>query len=227
MYTLKKAAYTTLPVMVGYIVLGMGFGIVLHDAGYGLWWALAMSLFIYAGSMQYAGVSLITAQASVLTTIAMTILVNARHMFYSIAMLGKYAETGKYKPYLIFSLTDETYSLVCDGKVPEGCDPSRFYFLVSLLNHAYWVVGTALGSILISLVSWNTTGIDFSMTALFLTTVVEQVRHAPTVFPTVTGFLVTAVCLLVCGTQFFLIPSMIGITGILLLCRKQVERHGL
>ena len=225
MFTLKKAFMTSLPVMVGYIVLGMGFGIVLHDAGYGIIWAIAMSTFIYAGSMQYAGISLITAQASILTTIAMTLLVNARHMFYAVAMLGKYKNTGKYKPYLIFSLTDETYSLVCDGNVPEGCDAGRFYFLVSLLDHFYWVIGTIVGSIFVTLVSIDTTGIDFSMTALFLVTVVNQLKTSPTSFPTIIGFVVTAICLVLFGTQVFLIPSMIGIVSILLVCRKKVEKH--
>lgn len=225
MYTFKKAFITTLPVMVGYIVLGMGFGIVAHDAGLDTGMILAMSLCIYAGSMQYAGVSLITAQAGMLTTVFMTLLVNARHMFYGIAMLDKYKDTKPYRPYLIFSLTDETYSLVCDGNAPEGCQAGKYYFFVSALDQFYWVLGTLAGTIFISFVNVDTTGIDFSMTALFLVTVVNQVKHSPTAFPSVVGAVVTVLCLMIFGTGVFLIPSMIGIIAVLLVCRKKVEAH--
>ena len=114
---LKKAFVKTLPVMAGYIVLGIGFGILLRNAGFNVGYALAMSLFIYAGSMQYVGIGLITGGASVITTIITTIMVNARHLFYSISMIDKYKNSGRYKPYLIFALTDETYSLLCDDKI--------------------------------------------------------------------------------------------------------------
>ena len=175
--------------------------------------------------MQYAGVSLITAQAGMLTTVFMTLLVNARHMFYGIAMLDKYKDTKPYRPYLIFSLTDETYSLVCDGNVPEGCQAGKYYFFVSALDQFYWVLGTLAGTIFISFVNVDTKGIDFSMTALFLVTVVNQVKHSPTAFPSVVGAVVTVLCLMIFGTGVFLIPSMIGIIAVLLVCRKKVETH--
>ena len=114
--TIRQAFYKSVPVMAGYIVLGIGFGILMRNAGYGVLWTAAMSGFIYAGSMQYVGVSLLTGGASVLTTILTTIMVNGRHLFYSISMVDKYKDAGKYKPYMIFALTDETYSLLCDGK---------------------------------------------------------------------------------------------------------------
>ena len=118
MKTVKAAFLKSLPVMAGYIILGIGFGILAHSAGYGLLWSFAMSLLIYAGSMQYVGISLMAGGASVLTVILTTVMVNARHLFYSISMLGRYQNAGRRKPYLVFSLTDETYSLLCDGKVP-------------------------------------------------------------------------------------------------------------
>ena len=145
---LKKAFVKTLPVMAGYIVLGIGFGILLRNAGFQVGYALAMSLFIYAGSMQYVGVGLLAGGASVLSAILTTVMVNARHLFYSISMIETYKDAGKYKPYMIFGLTDETYSLLCDGTAPEGVDPNRYRFLVSLLNHCYWVTGSVLGSLL-------------------------------------------------------------------------------
>ena len=117
---IRKSFITTVPVLTGYVVLGIGFGMILRSKGYGIPWAAAMSIFIYAGSMQYVGVGLLAGGASVITTVITTIMVNARHLFYSISMIDKYKNAGKYKPYMIFALTDETYSLLCDGKAPEG-----------------------------------------------------------------------------------------------------------
>ena len=129
----------TLPVMAGYLVLGIAFGILLESRGYHWVWALCMSVFIYAGSMQFAAINLLTGGASLVSAALMTLMVNARHLFYGISMLEKYRDTGAAKPYLVLSLTDETYALVC-GKVPEGAEPKAYYFYVSLLDHFYWVV---------------------------------------------------------------------------------------
>ncbi len=130
MMTAKYAFKQSVPIMAGYIVLGMGFGVLLESKGYGVLWAIAMSVFIYAGSMQYVAINLITGGASLIAAALMTLMVNARHLFYGISMLDKYKNTGKYKPYLIFALTDETYSLVCSGTIPEGVDRNKYYFLV-------------------------------------------------------------------------------------------------
>lgn len=130
----KEAFVKTLPVMAGYVVLGIGFGILLRGAGFGAWVALTMSVFIYAGSMQYVGVGLLAGGASVLSAVLTTVMVNARHLFYSVSMIEPYKGAGKYKPYMIFALTDETYSLLCDGNVPEGVDANRYRFLVSFFN---------------------------------------------------------------------------------------------
>ena len=141
---IKKAFLKSLPVLAGYVVLGIGFGILLKKAGYGALWSFAMGTFIYAGSMQFVGVGLISGGASIITTIITTFMVNARHLFYSISMIDKYKGSGKYKPYMIFALTDETYSLLCDGKTPEGEDPNLYRFLVSFFNHIYWISGCVL-----------------------------------------------------------------------------------
>ena len=172
--TVQQAFYSSVPVLAGYLILGMGFGILLRNAGYGVWWAAAMSLFIYAGSMQYVGVGLLSGGASLLTTVLTTVMVNARHLFYSISMIEPYKKTGKYKPYLIFALTDETYSLLCDGKTPDGTDENRYRFLLSLFNHSYWVAGSILGSLLGAPLPFSTEGIEFSMTALFIASFTEQ-----------------------------------------------------
>ena len=224
MKTVKAAFLKSLPVMAGYIILGIGFGILAHSAGYGLLWSFAMSLLIYAGSMQYVGISLMTGGASVLTVILTTIMVNARHLFYSISMLGRYQNAGRRKPYLVFSLTDETYSLLCDGKVPEGMDPDRFRFLVSLFNHSYWVLGSVIGSLAGSVLPFSAAGIEFSMTALFIASFVEQWITAEDRIPAVTGLAGTLLCLLIFGPSDFLIPAMLLITLVLSLLKSRAGR---
>ena len=145
--TARLAFYKTIPVLAGYVVLGIGFGILMRSAGYGVLWTAAMSMFIYAGSLQYVGTGLLAGGASLLQTAVTSAMVNARHLFYSISMIGTYRDAGAYKPYMIFALTDETYSLLCDGTVPEGADPGLYRFLVSLFNHGYWVMGSIIGSL--------------------------------------------------------------------------------
>ena len=221
--TVKQAFLSSIPVMAGYVVLGTGFGILLRNAGYGVGWAFAMSLLIYAGSLQYVGVSLIAGGASLLTTLLTSFMVNARHLFYSISMIGKYKDAGPYKPYMIFALTDETYSILCDGKAPEGTDEHLYRFLLSLFNQCYWITGSVLGSLLGSMLPFSTAGIEFSMTALFIASFVEQWlthrRHAPAV----TGLCCSLICLLVFGPERFLIPAMLLITLILSLLRGRLD----
>ena len=210
--------------MAGYVVLGTGFGILLRNAGYGVLWAAAMSLLIYAGSMQYVGVSLLTGGASVLTTLLTTFMVNARHLFYSISMVDTYKDAGRYKPYMIFALTDETYSLLCDGKAPEGADPNTYRFLVSLFNQSYWVAGSVIGSLLGSVLPFSTAGIEFSMTALFISAFTEQWITSKDHIPAMTGLFCSLICLLIFGSQGFLIPSMLMITAVLALYGKRTGR---
>ena len=221
--TVKQAFYTSIPVMAGYIVLGIGFGILLRNAGYGVIWAAAMSLFVFAGSMQYVGVGLLTVGASVITTALTTVMVNARHLFYSISMIGRYKDAGKYKPYMIFGLTDETYSLLCDGKVPEGVEPDRYRFLVTLFNHSYWVTGSVLGSLLGAVLPFSTAGIEFSMTALFVASFTEQWLTTRDHVPALTGLVCTLLSLVVFGRDNFLIPAMLLSTLALTLLRRREE----
>ena len=218
-----QAFLKSVPVMAGYVVLGTGFGILLRNAGYGVIWAAAMSLFIYAGSMQYVGVGLLTGGASVLTTAFTTVMVNARHLFYSISMVGPYKEAGKYKPYMIFALTDETYSLLSDGRVPEGADPDLFRFFVSAFNQSYWVTGSVLGSLLGAVLPFSTEGIEFSMTALFAASFTEQWITSKDHLPALTGLGSTLLCLVLFGRENFLIPAMLLITLILTILRKREE----
>ena len=221
--TIRQAFYTSVPVMAGYVVLGTGFGILMRNAGYGVLWTAAMSAFLYAGSMQYVGVSLLTSGASVLTTALTTIMVNARHLFYSISMIDTYKDAGQFKPYMIFALTDETYSLLCDGTTPDGAEPNLYRFFVSLFNQCYWVSGSVLGSLLGTVLPFPTTGIEFSMTALFVAAFTEQWLTTKDHVPALTGLLSTLLCLLVFGRDRFLIPAMLLITLILTILRRREE----
>ena len=227
---MKKAAVRaafldTLPVMAGYVFLGFGFGILLYQSGYGVLWALAMSLFIYAGSMQYLTVSLLTGGAGLLTAALTTVVVNARHLFYGISMVDAYKGAGRKKPYMIFALTDETYSLVSQNQVPEGISRHGYCFLVSLFDHIYWVAGTALGSLTGTLLPINYEGIEFALTALFVTIFVEQWLSTKNHLPAVIGVGATMLCLLLFGRDVFLIPSMVIIALTLTLTRKTGRRN--
>ena len=219
----RVAFLDTIPVMTGYLFLGFGFGIYLNENGYGLLWALCMSLFIYAGSMQYVAVSLLTGSAGMITAALTTLMVNARHLFYGISMLDTYKNTGKEKPYLIFSLTDETYSLVSQNRIPEGVSRNAYFFLVSLFDQCYWVAGSVLGSVAGKWIPVNYEGIDFVLTALFVTIFVEQWLRNRDHTSALVGFSGTALCLLLFGKDIFLIPSMILIAAILTISQKRKE----
>ncbi len=223
--TLRSALIATLPVLTGYLVLGFGFGIILKSNGYGILLAFAMSLFIYAGSMQYVAIGLLSGGASLITVAVTTLMVNARHLFYGISMLGKYKDTGKRKPYLIFSLTDETYSLVCtDNPSIPPKERKNYYFFVSVFNHAYWVIGSVLGAVVGSFVKFNSEGIDFALTALFITVFIEQWLTAKRHAPAIIGVSVSVGCLLLFGEENFLIPAML-VMLILLCLYKEEDKH--
>lgn len=216
----RRAFLDTVPVMTGYVFLGFGFGIVMHQSGYGGLWSVAMSLLIYAGSMQYMAVGLLTGGASLLATALTTIVVNARHLFYGISMVERYKGAGPKKPYMIFALTDETYSLVSQNQAPEGMGFHSYCLLVSAFDQFYWVAGTVLGALAGDLLPLNYEGIEFVLTALFVTIFVEQWLCTKNHFPAIVGVAATAVCLLVFGRDVFLIPSMCLIAGILIMGRK-------
>ena len=218
----KTVFIKTLPVMTGYIVLGIGFGILFHSKGFGLIPSVLMAALVYAGSMQYVAINLISGGASLITTALTTLLVNARHLFYGISMLTKYKGAGAKKPYLIFALTDETYSLLCGEDYPENVESGKYQFMVSLFNHCYWITGCALGSIIGSAIPFNTAGIDFCMTALFVTIFVEQWLSAKQHLPAVIGLISSVVCLVIFGADAFLIPTMVLISVLLILFRKRL-----
>lgn len=220
---IKRALKATVPVLSGYLVLGFGFGLVLNSKGFGVLWAFLMSLFIYAGSMQYVAIDLLSGGASLVTMALTTVLVNARHIFYGISMVDKYKDAGKIKPYLIFSLTDETYSLVCTDDEENS---HSYHFLVSVFNHFYWVAGSTLGAAAGSVFNFAPKGIDFALTALFVTVFVEQWLSSKDHTAAVIGVVSSVVCLIVFGADSFLIPAMILITAALTVLRVIRRRKG-
>ena len=221
---LKKVFLDTVPVLTGYLFLGAGFGILLSEAGYGPGWALLMSICVFAGSGQYLLVSLLTSGVSLISNAIATLLVNARHLFYGISLIDTYKNAGKKKLYMIFGLTDETYSLVTQAKLPEGIDRTAYCFWVTLFDHCYWILGCTLGNLAGYLLPIDFTGVSFVLTALFVTMFVEQWLSTKDHAPALIGVICTIVCLLLFGSELFLIPSMAAIAGILILRRKTGRR---
>ena len=221
-----EAFKTSLPVLAGYTVLGIGFGILLQKAGYGVIWAAVMSITIYSGTMQYVGATLIAEAASPVTAVITTLMVNIRYAFYGIPMIKHYNGTGLKKGYLIFALTDETYSLLCDGHYPEGEDKHTYQFLVSLFNHIYWIVGSVLGNVLSSAIAFDSKGVEFSMTAIFIATFAEMFRTKENRAPATAGVLISVICLILFGSVYFLIPTMMLIVLALFALRKKLAKGG-
>ena len=220
-----KAAFPyTIPVMMGYLFAGMAFGVLFQSKGYHFGWAALMSLLVYAGSMQFVAVNFFVPGVSFLNVILMTFMVNVRHVFYGLSMLEKFKGMGKKKPYMIFSLTDETYSLLCGVSAPQGIDPDWFLFFISLLDQLYWIIGSCIGAAAGSFLAFDSTGIDFAMTALFLVIFVEQWEKANSRIPALLGLGITLVSLIVVGSDRFLLFSMAGILAALLLFRKEISK---
>ncbi len=223
--TFKTVFLDTVPVMTGYLFLGIGFGILLKEkTGYGLSWSLGMAAFMFAGSAQYLAVSLLTEKASIIAAAIATFLLNARHIFYGISLIDAYKGAGKKKSYLIFALTDETYSLVTQNEPPTGMSRHSYCFWVSLINHIYWIAGCCLGSLLGAALTISFEGIEFVLTALFVTMFVEQWLTHKNHLPAIIGVGATVLCLILFGRDIFLIPSMALIAILLTVSRKTGRR---
>ena len=220
---IKVAFKITIPVMLGYLSVGIAFGLLLEKSGYNFLWAIIMSLFIYAGSMQFIAIGLLTGGAGLISIALMTLFVNIRHVFYGLSFIDKFKAMGKKRIYMIFSLTDETYSLLCFAKTPEGVDKNSFLFYIAFLDQIYWLIGTIIGSIAGSLITFNTKGMDFAMTALFVVIFIEQWFTYKNHIPVIIGVIVTILSLLIFGPNNMILPSMVFITIILMLFKKQID----
>jgi len=226
---LGQAFKVTIPVLFGYITLGIAFGLVLTDANYPWWLAPIMSVFIYAGAAQFIAIGLFAAGTPITAILLTEALVNVRHIVYGLSLITKYKDCGKWKPYLIFALTDETYSLLTTVDIPEGVKPSSFYGFVSLLDQCYWVTGSIIGALIGQIIPFDLTGVDFSLTALFAVLTVEQLLKTKDVVPILIGTIctITSICLwrfgvIASSSNILLIALCAGIAGILL-CKYRKE----
>ena len=220
---IKAAFPVTIPVMLGYLSVGIAYGLLFEKSGYNFLWAVLMSIAVYAGSMQFVAINLLVSGAGFFDIALMTLFVNIRHLFYGLSFIDKFKTMGKKKTYMIYSLSDETYSLLCSSKAPEGVDNDQFLFAIALLNQIYWVVGTFIGSIAGSLIKFNTNGIDFAMTALFVVIFIEQWKTFKTHIPALIGIVATVSSLLIFGADNLVLPSMILIVFSLILFKNQIE----
>lgn len=220
----QRAFPYTIPVLTGYLFIGIAFGVMYAEKGYSFLWAVLMSILVYAGSGQYLAVNFFVPGISFLQVIFMTLMVNVRHIFYGISLLDKFNAMGKKRWYMIFALTDETYSLLCTTKIPDDVDEEKFLFAIALMNQSYWVLGSAIGGLAGTLIPFNSDGIDFAMTALFVVIFVEQWMEKANRAPEVIGVLAAFICLQAFGADRFVLPSMLFIIMILLVSRKRLER---
>lgn len=224
---LKAAFPATIPVMLGYLSVGIAFGLLAEKSGYNFLWALLMSLAIYAGSMQFIAINLLASATGMFEIGLMTLFVNIRHLFYGLSFIDRFKSMGRKKGYMIFSLSDETYSLLCSANVPEGVDGDQFLFCIAVLNQIYWIIGTFIGSIAGSLITFNTAGIDFAMTALFVVIFIEQWRSFKTHIPALIGIGATMLSLVIFGPDNLVLPSMVVIILLLMVFKKPIEKEDL
>ncbi len=212
----------TIPVMTGYLFIGIAFGVMYQEKGYNFLWAILMSVLVYAGSGQYLAVNFFAPGVSFLDVIFMTFMVNVRHIFYGLSLLERFGKMGKKRLYMIFSLTDETYSLFFITKVPKDVAEDKFLFAIALLDQIYWVVGSAIGALAGALIPFNAEGIDFAMTALFIVIFVEQWLAGGNRIPAMIGICAALLLRLICGSDNFILPSMICIMVCLIAGRKYI-----
>lgn len=222
---LKKAFPYTIPVMTGYLFMGAAFGVMFADMGYSVLWAILMSTVVYAGSGQYLAVNFFVPGFSLVQAVVLTIMVNIRHVFYGLSLVGRYNKFGRKRWYTIFGMSDETYSLVCTTEVPKDVSDEDFVFSITLLDHLYWILGAALGSILAVTVRFNSQGIEFAMTALFLVMFIELWYRRNNRLPELIGVLSTLVCLIVFGADTFVLPAMLVIIGAIFVFRTRIEKQ--
>lgn len=223
---LKAAFPHTIPIMTGFLFLGMTYGIYMNVSGFGFLYPMLMSMTIFAGSMEFVTVNMLLGAFHPLQALSMTLMINARHLFYGISMLDKYKGTGIKKLYLIFGMCDESFSINYTADIPKDVDKSWFMMWITVLNQFYWVLGSTLGGIFGSFIHFNTKGLDFVMTALFVVIFLEQWMKEKNHTNAIVGLVISIFCLLLFGKDDFIIPAMLGILGVLTLLRKPLEKGG-
>ena len=219
----KAALPYTLPICIGFIVLGMSYGFLMRSKGFPLIYPMLMSLFIFAGSMEFVTVNLLLSDFNPLHVFFLTLMVNARHIFYGISMLDKYKNCGWKKPYPIFGMCDETFTVNCAVTPPEDVDKGWFMFFVTLLNQIYWVSGATLGALLGYIIHFDASGIEFVMTALFVVMFINQWEETKEHTPALMGLGCSLLCLVIFGSSNFIIPAMILIVLCLSIGKGKLE----
>lgn len=218
-----KAAFPhTIPVLTGFLVLGMAYGVLMQTKGYDTVWSVLMSAIAFCGSMQFVSITLLTVAFDPIAAFLLSIMVNARHLFYGISMLEKYKGVGKVRNFLIYTLCDETFSISSSVEVPAHIEKKYFYFCISFLDYIYWIIGTFVGGILGSLIEINTKGLDFVLTALFVVLFLEQLKHKENHISASIGVVASILAIVIFGADNMVIPSMVLILVTLLVGRKTV-----
>lgn len=222
-----KAAFPyTIPIGIGFLFLGMSYGFMMQSKGFSVWYPFFMSMFIFAGSMEFVTSNLLLSVFSPVAAFFLALMVNARHLFYGLSMLDKYKNTGWKKFYLIFGMCDESFSINYAAEIPEDVDRSWFMFFVTLYNHIYWVTGATLGGIFGFLIHFSTEGLDFVMTAMFVVIFMEQWMKEKSHTCSVLGLLLSLICLIIFGPDRFIIPAMLMLLAMLTFLRTPLTRGG-
>lgn len=222
---LKSAFRYDLPVVIGFTFLGIAYGVVMSTKGYGALWSFLMSSIAFCGSMQFVAINLLVASFNPVQAFLLALMVNARHLFYGISLLKKYEGTGKLKFFLIYWLCDETFSITYSAQPPKGTEPRWFYFFVSFINYSHWVICSMLGGLIGNLITFNTKGIDFSLTALFVVIFLEGWKKKQNRIPAVVGAVCSVISIAFFGTQNFIIPAMFLLIAVLTLGRGHLEKN--
>lgn len=222
---LKAAFPHTLPILAGFLFLGISYGIIMNINGFSFLYPFFMAIVIFGGSLEFVAASMLLGKFAPLETLMITLMIQLRHIFYGVSMLEKYQGCGKFKPYLIYGMCDETFSINYTSDIPEGVEKGRFMFFVTLLNQIYWVSGALIGGIAGSYISFNTKGLDFVMTAMFVVIFIEQWQKEDCKIPGIIGVAATAVCLIIFGSTSFMLPSLASILLLLTAFKKPIERR--
>lgn len=220
--SLLYAFQRSIPVMVGYFPVGIAYGILMSNLGYNFVWSALSSLFVYAGSLQMLMVSFLMNQVPIFTVVITSLLLNSRHIFYSISFVDKFKEYGFWKYFLIYGMSDENYSLLCAYQEKDGVDEKWVHIFSAAMIWFYWVAFSGLGGLIGSLITFNTTGIDFALTALFVVILIEQIKGAASKLPVIIGILSSVLWILAVGPDQFLLPSLVSTVAVLICFRRKI-----
>ena len=219
----RYALRRSVPIMVGYFPVGVAYGILMSSAGYGAVWSALAGLFVYAGSLQMLMVTFFENGVPLLTVTVTALLLSSRHLFYGISFIGKFRSYGAWKYFLIYGMSDESYSLLCSYKEQDGADEKWVHIFSTALIWIYWIFFSVLGGLVGSLIPFDTTGIDFALTALFIVIFLDQLKAGTSKLPAVVSIVASLLCLVLLGPDNFLLPALSVSVAALVLLRPRLE----